>query len=183
MELVRRNRDQVCLRRRGQLARALHRIAREQRAHGMGPRGQFGHRLDRADLVVDLHDRNQPGALRDRHRRIDQPGMIDRQHGERGIMEPRGVEHGGMFDGRNRHSAPAGSQNRQIERLGRARGEDHPATGRKQPRHLPTRHLDRRRCRAACAVGAVGLANPMASGPASQGSIAARASGASGVVA
>ena len=79
-ELVRRDRQQVDAERGDvdrNLAGGLHGVGVEQRAAGAGQRGQRGHRLQRADLVVGVHDRYEGRAIgqqrragpRDRRRR------------------------------------------------------------------------------------------------------------------
>jgi hypothetical protein len=150
----------------------------------MGPRGQFRHRLHRADLVVDLHHRDQPGALGDRHRRIDQPCTVHRQHGERGIVKPRGVEHGGVLDGRNRQAPPPDPA---IARLSASVAPEVKITRPPGGNSAATCARAASTAAAARGPGGVGYADwhsrRGSSGPASQGSIAARASGASGVVA
>ena len=99
VELVRRNRDHVCVCGRSEFARALHGIAEEQSAGSMGGIGKLLNGLDRADFIVDLHDGDEIGALWDRRLRIDQTSCVYRQNGAIGIGKTRGIEHGRVFNG------------------------------------------------------------------------------------
>ena len=165
IELVRGDRDQVCPFGRGQLAGALHRIAQEQRADLVRPFGQPAGRLDRADLVVDLHHRDQPGALGDRHLGIDQAIGTDRQLLQVCSGRDGRIDHRRMLDRADRDWSARDRADCLVQRLGRTAGEDHPAAPGQQRRDLLARQLNRRRCRPARAVHRVRIGEAHILGP------------------
>ena len=142
VELVRRNRDHVGAG-HFDLAIGLHRITEIQRVVLLRLAVPFDRWLDGPDLVVDLHQADQPricgqvlpGVA------LPVPSDIEDMAGP-GIA--RGVEHRGVFDRRNRYRAlGSAAADCQVDRLGRAAGEDHlPARG-EQRGNLVAGHFDR----------------------------------------
>ena len=66
VELVRRDGEQIDAERahvHRNLARALHGVGVEQRPARVGDRGELGDRLNRADFVVRVHDRDERGVV------------------------------------------------------------------------------------------------------------------------
>ena len=129
-------------------ADALHRVAVERDAAVAADRADRGERLQRADLVVRVHDRDERGAVVDRRRdggRSDATVWRDLDHGQPHVCVlgkvARGVEDRVMLD-RRRHEAIAlaatrlqRAAQREVVRLGAAAGED----------DLARRRADRRR--------------------------------------
>ncbi len=127
---MRRYRDQIGAVGNGDAAVALHRIAEQQAVLRMRRRGEIRDGLDRADLVVDEHRRDD-AAFRDQCviGRQGQPFAVGRE--DRRIQPFEALQRGCMFDAQPRDAARhdlRAAQQRPVERLGRARGkEDAPA--------------------------------------------------------
>ena len=118
----------------------------------------FDRGLNRTDLVIDLHDADQPGVGGD-----ILPGVALAVIGHVQFVavpdRARRVEHGGVLDrGDGDRAARAATPDGEIERLGRAAGEDHAAAGGEQFRHPLARDFDRGLGLAAHAMGAVRIA-------------------------
>ena len=143
VELVRRERQQIHAKRAHvdrDLSHRLHRVGVEEGAVLVRDRREVGDRLDRADLVVGVHHRDDGGLARDRRgqrRRGDDAGGVDRQ--QRGGPPAAGecldrVQHRLVLDaGRDDVAARrrrggrldrfGGAAQRQVVRLGAAAGE------------------------------------------------------------
>src|SRR3546814_3287278 len=111
----------------------------------MGGGDEIADRLDRADLVVDQHRRDE-AAFGDQRLvgRQRLPRAIDRQ--DRGVQSFEAYQRRGMFDAEPGDAAwprPRAAEERPVQRLGRARGEEEAAALWQQRRDLIARDLDR----------------------------------------
>lgn len=171
VELVARQAHQVSTERleiQRHLAGCLHGVHMQPRARGADHRSGPRHILDDAGLVVGAHQRHQrdraPLELPREGRPVDQPLPIDRHRLDGPLIAQR---LGGFHDCRMLGRAvqhPPGMQcrhslDRQVVRLGAARGPDHLAgLGADQRRDLHTCALDRIARRAPEAVQRRGIA-------------------------
>ena len=119
VELVGGEREQVDAHRshvHWNLPNGLHGVGMNERAMLVSDRGQLGHRLNRADLVVGVHNRNEGGLVRNDGAQslgIDDARLVD---GEQGRPPPapreclQRVEHGFVLDrAGNQMLRPVGS--------------------------------------------------------------------------
>ena len=140
-----------------QLARRLHGVGVEQRAVAAGDGGQVGHRLDRAYLVIGVHDRYEGRAIG--HQPTQGVGIGDAAaaHRQEAHLETPpgqrlgGLQHGFVLDRGDNQVPPA----RRLEGLGgtaqggvvafrATRGEDDfGRLGAQQPGHRGARLVDR----------------------------------------
>jgi hypothetical protein len=186
VDFVRADRDQVRSLRNPHPAIALHRVAEQQAAFGMGGFGISGDRLDRADLIVDQHQRDDTvfGQVRVVGRR-HQPVRVDRDQARAFILEP--LQGAVMLDrapGEAAGPEPGAGDQSPVQRLGRARGEIDPPAAAEAPRQSrASSTADRRGAARRRDTGSTDWRSRRCPGPDSQGSIASSASGASGVVA
>ena len=165
VDLVRRDRDHVRVR-NGDSTETLDRVAEAERSHFPRAGEQLGDRLDDPNLVVDEHRPYDPGALVDRCAGlidVHQPVAADRKDRDLPTLTPQpldGVQHRGMLsrDGDDLAPARAHALEREVDRLGRAAGEDQPPAFEPKRLHdLPARDLDRRRGLAAKPVRGMGV--------------------------
>ena len=157
VKLVRGNRDHV---RPGHLLLAigLHSVAQIERACALGLTLPIDGRLDRPDLVIDLHDADQPGVAGQILPRIALPLGRDIQN-MTPIERTGCIEHRGMFDRGNRNAARVThAADGEVDRLGCTAGENDPPTRRHQRSHLVARDFDRGRSHPPHAVRAVRIA-------------------------
>ena len=116
-------------------AKGLHRIAQQQTALYMALLGKLGDRLDRSDFIIHEHGRKQalPRTIKprasvgpDRHNRAAQIGQA--------------IQHRCMFGGKRRNRQAAAFDG-EVERFGRAAGENQLAPFGQQSRYLLPRHF------------------------------------------
>ena len=158
VELVRRDREQVRAERLDvdrNLRRRLHRVAVEERAVLVRDRGKIRYRLNRADLVVRVHHRDDRGRRRDGRRqrcRRDDAAGVDGQQRRRPAALHEGldrIEHRLVLDARRNNVTATGG----LERVGRAaKGKVVGLRAAACEHDVPRLGANQRRHRAACVV-------------------------------
>ena len=159
-ELVGRNRQQVDAERADahrQLARGLHGVGVEQRPVAAGDGGQVGHRLDRAYLVIGVHDRYEGRAIGNQPTQGVGIGDAAAAHRQDAQLEPPpgqrlgGLQHGFVLDRGDNQVPPArrleglgGAAQGGVVALGATGGEDDfGRLGAQQPGHRGARLVER----------------------------------------